>query len=149
MKYRLRHFEDRLQIISSLGIVFVVLGIINLFIGPIPLALFFLVAGVVLVWLQNRGRRITVDTQNKTVKAGGKITSVSNPVSVYLNESRVSQNVNSRVSSAKVKMYFYKGYIQDGENRILISCNRNDERDLEAMKSIAKDLGVPFEKTYE
>lgn len=135
--------------ISSLGIVFAVLGIINLFIGPFPMAIGFLILGVLLIWLQNRGRRITVNTNNKTVRVGGKISEITNPTGVYINEVKVSQNVYSRVSSANVRMYFYKGYIQDGENRILISCNRNDERDLEAMRAIAKDLGVPFEKTYE
>ncbi|WP_436515459.1 hypothetical protein [Ekhidna sp. To15] len=148
MIYRLRHFENNMQIVSSLGWIMVIVGVITLFVGPIPGGLIFILLGAGLIWLQLRGKRIMVDTTSRTVKSGREITSIDNPSQVFMKEVRVSQTVNSRGSSANVKMYFYKAYIQDGDNNILISCNRNDQRDMEALKRIANDLKIPFEKNY-
>ena len=149
MKYKLRHFENNLQIVSSLGWILIIIGIIIFFTGPIPAGALSLLIGFLLVWFQYRGKTITVDTEAKNVKSGGNSIEISNPSMVYMNEVKVSQNVNSRGSSANVKMYFYKAYIQDGENSILISCNRNDQRDIKAIAAIANDLGVPFKQNYE
>lgn len=149
MKYHLRHFENNMQIVSSLGWVLIIVGLITLFVGPIPGAVILILLGVLLVWLQLRGKRITVDTSAKVVKSGGEIARINNPSLVFMKEVKISQRVNSRGSSTNVKMYFYKGYIQDGEESHLISCNRNDKRDMEALKQIAQDLSVPFEKNYE
>lgn len=148
MIYRLRHFENNMQIVSSLGWILVIIGIITLFAGPIPAAVILILLGALLIWLQLRGKRITVDTEARVVKSGSEVISIKNPSQVFINEVRMSQTVNSRGSSTNVKMYFYKAYIQDGDNSILISCNRNDERDMEALKKIAKDLQIPFEKNY-
>ncbi|MEO9871932.1 hypothetical protein [Ekhidna sp.] len=149
MIYRLRHFENNMQIVSSLGWIFIIIGVVVLFVGPIPGAIFFITIGSFLVWFQLRGKRITVDTGNKLVKSGKDIIQLVEPSIVFMNEVRVSQTVNSRGSSTNVKMYFYKAYIQDGDNRALISCNRNDQRDMEAIKKIAEDLNVPFQQNYD
>ncbi|WP_420316267.1 hypothetical protein [Ekhidna sp.] len=148
MIYRLRHFENNHQIVSSLGWILVIVGIVVLFIGPIPGAIIFILIGAFLIWLQLRGKRITVDTEAKTVKAGGKTQKLSNPSLVFMKEIRMSQNINSRVNSANVKTYFYMAYIQDDTERILISCNRNDQRDLDKLKKIAGDLNIPFQLEY-
>ncbi len=149
MKYQLRHFENNLQMMASVGWIFSIIGIIVFFTGPIPVAAFFLLIGILMIWLQLRGKRITIDTENRFVKSGRTSVKIVNPSMVFINEVRVSQNVNSRVNSANVKMYFYKAFIQDGENKILISCNRNENRDIEAIKKISEDLGIPFQKNYE
>ncbi|MEP2951572.1 MAG: hypothetical protein ABJO91_16265 [Ekhidna sp.] len=138
-----------MQIVSSLGWIFIIIGVVVLFVGPIPGAIFFITIGSFLVWFQLRGKRITVDTGNKLVKSGKDIIQLVEPSIVFMNEVRVSQTVNSRGSSTNVKMYFYKAYIQDGDNRALISCNRNDQRDMEAIKKIAEDLNVPFQQNYD
>ncbi|MEP1032901.1 hypothetical protein [Ekhidna sp.] len=148
MTYRLRHFENNMQIVSSLGWILVIVGIITLFSGPIPAAAILMVFGAGLIWCQLRGKSITVDTKEKIIKSGNDIKAIKSPTMVYINEVQVSQNVNSRVQSANVKMYFYKAYIQDGEESHLISCNRNDTRDMEALENIAKDLQIPFEMNY-
>ncbi|WP_421764544.1 hypothetical protein [Ekhidna sp.] len=149
MIYRLRHFENNLQIVASLGWILVIVGVIALFVGPVPGAIILILLGAGLIWLQLRGKRIIVDTKNKLVKSGKSIHQLKNPTMVFINEVKLSQTVNSRVSSSHVKMYFYKAYIQDGENCILISCNRNDQRDMKTLKQIASDLRVPFEQNYE
>lgn len=149
MEYQLRHFENNFQIVSSLGWVFVIVGIIVLFVGPIPGAVILMSIGAFLIYIQLRGKRIKVDTDAKTVVSQGETTQLSTPSMLFIKEVRVSQNINSRVNSTNVKMYFYKAFIQDGDNFILISCNRNDNRDLDALKNIAKDLNIPFQQNYE
>ncbi len=148
MKYQLRHFENNFQIVSSLGWVMIIVGIITLFIGPIPGAVVLILLGTLLIWIQIRGKRITVDTSARVIKSGGELVSINNPSSLFLKEVKVSQTVNSRVNSSNVKMYFYKAYIQDGEESHLISCNGDDKRDMESLKKIANDLQIPFEKNY-
>lgn len=148
MKYKLRHFENNYQIVSSLGWTLVILGAIFCFVGPFPIGLFFFGVGLLLIWFQLRGKRILVDTENKTVKGLGKEITLKNPQRIYLKEVRMRQNINSRTSSSSVKLYFYKAYIQDGNESILISCNRKASRDLDSLKQIATDLSVPFEQHY-
>ncbi len=149
MTYQLRNFENNMQMLASIGWIFAIIGVVTCFVGPIPAAIFLLLFGFLLIWIQLRGKRITVDTNEKFVKSEGEKIGLSSPSMVYMNEVRVSQNVNSRGSTANVKMYFYKAYIQDGEQNILISCNRSDKRDMEVIQKIAKDLQVPFRKNYE
>lgn len=151
MKYQLRHFENNMQMVASVGWIFVILGIIMVFVDSLALtgSIILIVIGAFLIWIQLRGKRITVDTNAKEVISGKEKTPIIHPSLVYMNEVRVSQNVNSRGSSANVKMYFYKAYIQDGENAILVSCNRNDQRDMNALKKIATDLQVPFQLNYK
>ncbi|WP_462251699.1 hypothetical protein [Ekhidna sp.] len=149
MKFQLRHFENNNQIVSSLGWIFIIIGVITLFVGPFPGAIIFIVVGAALVWIQLRGKRIGVDTDAKLVTSGKETFDISNASLVYMNEVRVSQNVNSRGSSANVKMYFYKAFIQNGDENVLISCNRSEKRDMEAIKKIAEALQVPFQKNYD
>lgn len=149
MKYKLRHFENNWQALSSLGYVFIIIGIVNFFISPWPVAVVFLFLGIFCVWFQLRGKRILVDTDSKTVKSGGEVIQLKNPTSLYMNEVRVSQQVSSRGSSTNVKTYHYKAFIEDGDQNILISCNGNDSRDMQALRRIAEELGVPFHKNYE
>ncbi len=149
MKFSLRHFENNFQIAASVGWIFVIIGIITIVAGPIPVALIFIVVGTNLIILQLRGKRIVVDTDAKTVKSGKETFDVSNTSLIFMNEVGVSQRVNSRASSANVKMYFYKAYIQSGDEKILISCNRSEKRDLESIQKIAEALQVPFQKNYD
>lgn len=150
MKFALRHFENNFQIISTLGWVFIIIGFITTFLElPLPGSLILIAIGAGLVWVQLRGKRIIVDTDAKTVKAGKETFDISNASSVFMNEVGVSQRVNSRVSSANVKMYFYKAFIQNGDEKVLISCNRNDKRDMESIQKIAEALQVPFTKNYD
>lgn len=137
--------------VASVGWIFVILGIITVFVDSLALtgSVIMIVIGAFLIWIQLRGKRITVDTNTKEVISGKEKTPITNPSLVYMNEVRVSQNVNSRGSSANVKMYFYKAYIQDGDNAILISCNRDDQRDMDNIKKIAEDLKVPFQQNFE
>ncbi|NQZ76280.1 MAG: hypothetical protein HRT61_09230 [Ekhidna sp.] len=148
MEYRLRHFENNWQIISSLGYLLIVLGIVNFFISPWAVGVVFLALGIFCVWFQLRGKRITVDTKDKTVKRGRDVIQLSNPTAIIMKEVRLSQNVNSRASTTTVKSYFYKAFIQDGDKSILISCNGNDKRDVETLNRIAEDLSIPFIRKY-
>ena len=148
MEYKLRHFENNNQMVASFGWIFVIVGIIALFFGSIPGAIILMVIGAFLAWLQLQGKRITVDTDAKVVKAGGDTIDISNASLVFMNEVLVSQNVNSRGSSANVKMCFYKAFIQLEDDNVLISCNRSEDRDMEAIKKIANDLQVSFQKKY-
>lgn len=149
MIYKLRHFENNFQIISSLGWGLIVLGIISFFVGPLPVSIIAIVIGALLVLLQLRGKRITVDTEKKSVIAGNETIKLINPTMVFMNEVKMSQTVSSRGSTTNVKMYFYKAFIHDGEYTIMISCNRSESRDLEKLEQIAKDLNVPFQKNFE
>lgn len=148
MVYHLRHFENNYQIVASLGWVLAIGGVIALFVTPIPVGMYLLALGFLLIWWQLRGKRIAVDTSNKTIKAAGEVHPIHHPTSVFVNEVAVSQVVNSRGSSTTVKSYFYKGYLQDGEESRLISCNRSEQRDIQQLKQIADDLRVPFQKNY-
>ena len=149
MVYELRHFENNFQIVASLGWGLVIIGIVILFTGPIPAGFLFIIIGAILIWIQLRGKRIYVNTKTKIVKSQGETFKISDPLMIFMREIRVSQNVNSRVSTTNVKMYFYKGYLQDGESKILISCNRNEKRDMEKLKQIASDLNIPFQLNYQ
>ena len=148
MKYRLRNFENNFQIINSLGWVFVILSVILIFVKQSPGFLIFGLLGGLLIWIQLRGKRIVVDTIAKTVKSSNKTHNIQNPIEVYINEVKVSQTVNSRSQSSNVRIFFYKAYILDGKNRILLSSNRNEQRDLAKLGAIAKELGVELVKNY-
>ena len=104
--------------------------------------------GAGMIWAQLRGKRVKVDTENRTVRSSGKVYALRNPEKIFMNKIRVSQNVNSRAQSANVKTYFYLAYLQDGDEKILLSSNRKEERDLDALKSIASDLDVDFVLNY-
>ena len=148
MKYQLRNFENNLQMVSSLGWIFIIISLIFLAIRQNPALLLVTVFGVAMVWIQMRGKRIAVDTKAKTIRSAGKTYQIRNPAQLFINEVRVRQNVNSRAQSANIKTYFYKAYLMDGGEKILLSSNRNDTRDMEALQSIANDLGVELVKNY-
>ncbi|MEM7549510.1 MAG: hypothetical protein AAF363_07545 [Bacteroidota bacterium] len=148
MTYKLRVFNNNFQIINSLGWVLIIMSLIFLLIKGMPGVLIFAVVGGALIWLQLHGKRTIVDTSEKIVKSGSKVHRVTNPSLIFMNEVRVAQNVNSRVSTTSVQSYFYKAYLHEGEEKILLSSNRKEDRDLETLKSISKDLGIPFVKNY-
>ena len=89
-----------------------------------------------------------MDTAAKTIKNGSLAHSIKQPTKVFMNKQRYSQNVNSRVSSTNVKSYFYKAYLEDGEEKVLLSSNKSEERDLQKLQAIAMDLNIPFERNY-
>ena len=148
MIYRLRNFENNYQILASLGWIFIIIGCVTLFTGPIPGGIILILIGAFFIWFQLRGKRIKVNTKELNVKSGRELIKLQNPEMVYINEVRMGQRVNSRVNSASVKMHFYKGYIKDGEKIILISSNRKETRDWDKLKAIASDLGVEFIRNY-
>ena len=148
MKYRLRNFENNFQIINSLGWVFVILSVILIFVKQSPGFLIFGLLGGMLIWIQLRGKRIVVDTIAKTVKSSNKTHNIQNPIEVYVTEAKVSQTVNSRSQSSNVRTFFYKAYLLNAEDRILLSSNRNEQRDLAKLDAIAKELGVELVKNY-
>lgn len=148
MIYRLRYFENNFQILSSLGWILIFVGIVTVFTGPIPGGILFSGFGGLLVWLQLRGKRITVDTQSKTIKAGGKTIKLKKPTALVMREVNMSQTVNSIVNSANVKMHFYKACLLDEQKEHWISCNRKETRDLANLKRIAEELNIPFQQNY-
>lgn len=85
-----------------------------------------------------------VDTENRMIRKGRKTINIKHPTELFLKEVSVSQNVNSQVSTATIKMRFYKAYLVDGDEKILISCNRSADRDLQKLKAIANDLSLEF-----
>lgn len=89
-----------------------------------------------------------VDTDNRVVKNGKKSHQLTNPIHVIVNRVRMAQTVNSRVSSSNVSMFFYKGYIQDGEEKILISSNRSEKRDMQKLIDLAQALDVDLILNY-
>ena len=148
MKYQLRNFENNFQMVSSLGWIFILVSIIFIVTKGMIGFLLFTAVGVLLVWWQQRGGRISVDTAAKTIKNGSLAHSIKQPTKVFMNKQRYSQNVNSRVSSTNVKSYFYKAYLEDGEEKVLLSSNKSEERDLQKLQAIAMDLNIPFERNY-
>lgn len=104
--------------------------------------------GTSMIWLQLRGKRIAVDTDQKIIKSAGKTHKIENPEKIILNEVKMSQTVNARVNSTNVKMYFYKAYLLDGDEKILLSSNRKEDRDIAKLKAIADDLCVELVKNY-
>ena len=134
--------------LNSVGWIFIVISLIFLVVKQAPGVLIVTALGAGMIWLQLRGKRINVDTAQKTIKSGSKTHAITSPTQIFINEVRVSQNVNSRVQSSNVKMYFYKAYLQDEDEKILLSSNRKEERDLSKLKSIADDLRVELVKNY-
>jgi len=106
------------------------------------------VAGGILILLQLRGKRITVDTDKKIIKSFLSKVAIEHLTEVIVKKIKVNQRVNSRVSSSNVSMYFYKAYLKDGEQKHLISSNRKEKRDLEKLQAIANDLNIDFTKNY-
>lgn len=148
MKYRLRNFENNLQILNSVGWVLVVVSLIVLVAKQQPGILLMTLIGAGLIWLQLRGKRIVVNTANKTVLSDGKIHSIEGVDKLYMNEVKVRQRVNSRAQSANISTYFYKAYIMVGEEKILISSNRKENRDMKKLEAIAKNLNITLIKNY-
>lgn len=148
MKYRLRNFENNLQILNSAGWVLVVVSLIGVFAKQQPGILLMTLIGAGLIWLQLRGRRIVVDTANKTVLSDGLTHSIKSADKLYINEVKVRQRVNSRAQSANISTYFYKAYMMIGEEKILISSNRKEGRDMKKLQAIAKDLNIALIKNY-
>ena len=148
MQYTLRNFSNSFQIVNSTGWIFILLSIILIVIKGSFGFLMLALLGAGMIWAQLRGKRVKVDTENRTVRSSGKVYALRNPEKIFMNKIRVSQNVNSRAQSANVKTYFYLAYLQDGDEKILLSSNRKEERDLDALKSIASDLDVDFVLNY-
>jgi len=149
MKYSLRNFENNLQMLNSTGWVLVIVSLILIATQQMPGFLIFTLIGAGMIWLQLRGKRIYVDTSAKTIKSAGKIRDIKNPSQVFMNEVKLSQRVNSRAQSTNVNMYYYKAYLQDGEEKVLLSSNRKESRDMEKLTAIAKDLGVEFHQNFQ
>ena len=149
MKYSLRNFDNNFQIINSTGWIFVLLSLALLIIKGAPGFLLIGLSGAGLIWFQLRGKRVSVDTSEKIVKSGGKIIQLTAPVKMYMNEVKVSQRVNARVNSADFKSYFYKAYLQQGDEKILLSSNRKPGRDMEKLKQIAQDLSIDFQVNFD
>ena len=105
MKYQLRNFENNFQMVSSLGWIFILVSIIFIVTKGMIGFLLFTAVGVLLVWWQQRGGRISVDTAAKTIKNGSSVHSITQPTKVFMNKQRYSQNVNSRVSSTNVILF--------------------------------------------
>ncbi|MEM6737587.1 MAG: hypothetical protein AAF620_16110 [Bacteroidota bacterium] len=148
MTYTLRNFDNDFQIVNSLGWVLIVVSLVFLIIKGMPGYLIFAGIGAVLIWWQIRGKRIKVDTSEKTVKSGSKTYNIIEPIQIYMNKVMMSQNVNSRVSSSNIKAYFYKAYLLDRGAKILLSSNRKEDRDLEKLVSITQEFGITFIKNY-
>lgn len=146
MKYRLRHFENNFQIVASTGWIIVLLSVVFLFLKQQPGFLILTIIGLAMILGQSRGKRIIIDTEKRTIRKGLKTIDIKHPSELLMKEVRVSQNVNSRVSTTTVKMRFYKAYLVDGDEKVLISCNRSADRDLQKLKAIANDLGIEFSK---
>lgn len=148
MKYTLRNFQNNFQVAASVGWIMVILSLVFLLIKGEPGVLIIGAIGGLVIYWQNRGKRIIVDTNEQFIKSGFSKEQIKDPQRIYINKVRISQNVNSHVSSANVKFYFYKAFLQDGEEKHLISCNRKEERDMERLKAIAKDLKIDLELNY-
>ena len=148
MKYQLRNFQNNFQILNSVGWIFVIVSIVFIVVKQNLGYLIFGVFGAAMIWLQLKGKIVSVDTSKKIIKSGGKTHQILSPVQLYMNEVKVSQNVNSRAQTANIKTFFYKAYLQDGNESILLSSNRKETRDLERLKAIAKDLNIEFSQNY-
>lgn len=148
MKYTLRNYENNFQIVASLGWLLVIMSVALLFIKGQPAVLVLGAVGGLLIWWQLRGKRVTVDTGSKTIKAGLKTIALNGPRQVLLKKIKVSQNLNSRGSTANVKSEFYVAFILDGDDRHQISSNRKPERDMDKLKQIADDLKVELVVNY-
>ena len=148
MKHRLRHFENNFQMVASLGWIIALLSLVFLVIERMPGFLLLTLIGAIMILWQSRGKRIVVDTDKRIIKRFFKTSSIKNPSQVFIIRVRVSQNVNSRVSTTNVKTNFYKGYLMDGKDEIEISSNRKEMRDMDKLKAIASELGVPFTQNY-
>ncbi len=148
MKYQLRNFENNLQTVSSIGWVFIILSLIMLVAKQQPGYLIVTIFGTILVLLQLRGKRIAVDTEEKTITSSGNTHIIKSPNQIFINRVKVSQNVNSRAQSANVKTYFYKGFLQDGDEKVLLSSNRSEDRDMAKLKAIADEFRIELVKNY-
>jgi len=148
MVYKLRNFENNYQVLASLGWFFVVMSVVLLFTKKVPTLILFATPGVLLILLQLRGKRVTVDTQNKTIKKGLKTIALNAPNRLFVNKVNLTQRVNSRASSTQAQHLFYKAFLQDGDEKIQISSNRKEERDMKTLKGIADELGIEFVLNY-
>ncbi len=148
MKYHLRNFENNFQIVSSLGWILIFVSLIFIVTKGMFGFLLFLLIGVLLVWWQLRGGRIIVDTQAKTIKSGKLLHQMKQPDRIFMNKQRFSQNVNSRVNTMNVHLHFYKAYLEDGDDKILLSSNKKEERDWKKLEQISKDLDIPLVRNY-
>ena len=146
MTYKLRNFENNFQAVSSLGWIIVAMSLLLFFIKGMPGFLIFTMIGGLLIWWQLRGKRVIIDVSKRTIKKGLKTISIESPLQIIFKETSISQRVNSRVSSTTVQNYFYKAFLEMGEQKILISSNRKESRDFEKLKLIASDLGIDFVK---
>jgi len=108
----------------------------------------FGIVGLAMIWLQLKGKRVQVDTETRIIHFSGEKYKMDTPEKIFMNRIRISQNVNSRAQSTNVKTYFYKAYLQDGDEKILLSSNKAEGRDLEKLKAIARDLGIDFTLNY-
>ena len=134
--------------LNSMGWIFIIISLISVIVKGQPGILIIGLFGAGMIWLQLRGKRITVDTTKKVIKSGGKTHAIKSPHRIFMKEVKMSQTVNARVNSTNVRMYFYKAYLHDGKETILLSSNRKEDRDLEKLQAIALDLNIPLEKTY-
>ena len=148
MKYRLRNFENNFQMLNSMGWIFIGVSLVFLMIKQNPAMLIVTVFGAGMIWLQLKGKRIHVDTDAKTVKSDEGVHTIQHPTQIFMNEVTLAQRVNSRVNSANVRTRFYKAYLQDGEEKILLSSNRREERDWKKLEAIATDLKIDLVKHY-
>lgn len=134
--------------LNSMGWILIILSLIFLFVKQAPDVLIVTVFGAGIIWLQLRGKRISLNTTQRTVRSEGKMHKIKKPERIFMNKVVLSQTVNARVNSTNVRMYFYKAYLLDGEEKILISSNRKEERDMAKLKAIADELRVELVKNY-
>ncbi|MEM7296939.1 MAG: hypothetical protein AAF391_01600 [Bacteroidota bacterium] len=148
MKYTLRNFQNNFQAAASVGWILVIMSIVFFMLKMQRGMLTIAVVGLVLILWQQRGKRVLVDTKERIIRAGFKKIEIKDPKRIFINQVRMSQNVNSQVSRTNVKSLFYKTFLQDGEEKHLLSCNRDPERDMESLEKIAKDLAIELTKNY-
>ena len=134
--------------LNSMGWIFVIIALIFTIVKQSPGFLIIAAFGAGMIWLQLRGGRIQVDMGKKVVRSGRSKHVITNPFQIFINEVRVTQNVNSRAQSMNAKTVFYKAYLLDGEDKVLLSSNRNEERDMAKLKAIADELRVELVKNY-
>lgn len=148
MNYTLRNFDNNYQAVSSLGWVISLLSLILFFVAELDGFLLFIPLGILMILWQLRGKRVHLNTESKTIRKGTQTIQLKEPTRISINQVKMSQRVNSRVSSTQARQTFYKAYLQDGDENHVISSNRKEERDMEKLKAIAKDLGVELTINY-
>jgi hypothetical protein len=146
MNYRLRVFTNRLQSVSSIGWVFVIIAIVTFFNKGInPVSLTILPIGIFSILFQLRGRRVVIDTTGKKIIRGYRKENLDGIEKIVFIKSSFNQTISSRVSTSSLSESFYQALLYRQGEKQLISSNRTAQRDLEKLKKIAEELRIPFD----